>query len=97
MIDNFYSPFIQWAADNDLLSRVPAHGSPTDLLRVYGASSIPETEDLYDNGRYDFLKMSSSGADLYGRKIVSSESFVWEKARRTRTLRRRLNAMLTSC
>ncbi|MHB1935048.1 MAG: glycosyl hydrolase [Acidobacteriaceae bacterium] len=77
MIENFYSPFIQWAANNSLLSRVQAHGSPTDLLRVYGASSIPETEDLYDNGRYDFLKMSSSAADLYGRKIVSSESFVW--------------------
>ena len=77
MIENFYSPFIQWSADNHLLSRVQAHGSPTDLLRVYGESSIPETEDLYDNGRYDFLKMSSSAADLYGRKIVSSESFVW--------------------
>lgn len=77
MIDNFYSPFIQWAANNNLLSRVQAHGSPTDLLRVYGASSIPETEDLYDNGRYDFLKMASSAADLYGRNIVSSESFVW--------------------
>ncbi|MDW5267072.1 MULTISPECIES: glycosyl hydrolase [Acidobacteriaceae] len=77
MIENFYSPFIQWAAANNLQSRVQAHGSPTDLLRVYGASSIPETEDLLDNGRYDFLKMSSSGADLYGRKIVSSESFVW--------------------
>ncbi len=77
MIENFYSPFIQWATDNNLLSRVQAHGSPTDLLRVYGESSIPETEDLYDNGRYDFLKMSSSAADLYGRKIVSSESFVW--------------------
>jgi alpha-L-rhamnosidase len=77
MIANFYSPFIQWASNNNLLSRVQAHGSPTDLLRVYGASSIPETEDLLDNGRYDFLKMASSGADLYGRKIVSSESFVW--------------------
>jgi hypothetical protein len=77
MIENFYSPFIQWAAANNLQSRVQAHGSPTDLLRVYGASSIPETEDLLDNGRYDFLKMASSGADLYGRKIVSSESFVW--------------------
>ena len=78
MIENFYSPFIQWAANNNLLSRVQAHGSPTDLLRVYGESSIPETEDLYDSGRYDFLKMSSSAADLYGRKIVSSESFVWQ-------------------
>lgn len=77
MIANFYSPFTQWAANNHLLSRVQAHGSPTDLLRVYGASSIPETEDLLDNGRYDFLKMASSAADLYGRKIVSSESFVW--------------------
>jgi hypothetical protein len=77
MIENFYSPFIQWAADNKLSSRVQAHGSPTDLLRVYGASSIPETEDLLDNGRYDFLKMASSGADLYGRKVVASESFVW--------------------
>ena len=77
MIENFYSPFIQWAASNNLESRVQAHGSPTDLLRVYGASSIPETEDLLDNGRYDFLKMASSGADLYGRKIVASESFVW--------------------
>ena len=77
MVENFYSPFIQWAADKKLLSRVQAHGSPTDLLRVYGTSSIPETEDLLDNGRYDFLKMASSGADLYGKKIVSSESFVW--------------------
>ena len=77
MIANFYSPFNQWAAKNNLLSRVQAHGSPTDLLRVYGASNIPETEDLFDNGRYDFLKMSSSGADLYGRKVVGSESFVW--------------------
>jgi hypothetical protein len=77
MIENFYSPFIQWAASNNLESRVQAHGSPTDLLRVYGDSSIPETEDLLDNGRYDFLKMASSGADLYGRKVVASESFVW--------------------
>lgn len=78
MNDNFYRPFDQWASENHLLSRVQAHGSPTDLLRVYGEASIPETEDLYDNGRYDFLKMASSAGDLYGRKIVSSESFVWK-------------------
>lgn len=77
MIENFYSPFNDWAAANNVQSRVQAHGSPTDLLRVYGESNIPETEDLLDNGRYDFLKMASSGADLYGRKIVASESFVW--------------------
>ncbi len=78
MMENFYTPFDQWAASNNLLSRVQAHGSPTDILRVYGDSSIPETEDLLDNGRYDFLKMASSAADLFGRHIVSSESFVWQ-------------------
>lgn len=78
MIGNFYEPFNQWAADNHLRSRVQAHGSPTDALRVYGEASIPETESLYDSGRYDFLKMASSAGDLYGRKVVSSESFVWE-------------------
>jgi hypothetical protein len=77
MIENFYSPFNEWAAAHNVQSRVQAHGSPTDLLRDYGASNIPETEDLLDNGRYDFLKVASSGADLYGRKIVGSESFVW--------------------
>lgn len=77
MIENLYSPFNQWASKNNLLSRVQAHGSPTDVLRVYGESNIPETEDLLDNGRYDFLKMASSGADLYGKKIIASESFVW--------------------
>jgi hypothetical protein len=77
MIENFYTPFNEWAAAHNIQARVQAHGSPTDVLRVYGASDIPETEDLLDNGRYDFLKLASSGADLYGRKVVGSESFVW--------------------
>jgi len=77
MIENFYTPFNNWAAAHNVQARVQAHGSPTDVLRVYGAANIPETEDLLDNGRYDFLKLASSGADLYGRKIVGSESFVW--------------------
>jgi hypothetical protein len=77
MIENFYTPFNEWAAAHNIQARVQAHGSPTDVLKVYGASDIPETEDLLDNGRYDFLKLASSGADLYGRKVVGSESFVW--------------------
>lgn len=77
MIENFYEPFNDWAARNNLLSRVQAHGAPADVLRIYGEASIPETEDLYDKGRYDFLKMAASAAHVYGRKIASSESFVW--------------------
>lgn len=77
MVDNFYQPFADWAAQNKLLARVQAHGSPTDVARVYGLADIPETEDLYDMGRYDFLKMAASASHVYGHKIAASESFVW--------------------
>jgi len=77
MAERFYGHFNKWAHQHKLLSRTQAHGSPTDVLRVYGEADIPETEQLYDNGGYDFLKMAASAANVYGRSIVGSESFVW--------------------
>jgi hypothetical protein len=77
LIENMYQPFADWAARNHLQSRVQAHGAPADVLRIYGLSSIPETESLFNNGRYDFLQLAASAAHVYGRPIVSSESFVW--------------------
>ncbi len=80
MIERFYGQFNQWAHDHRLLSRTQAHGAPADVLRIYGEADIPETEDLYGNGGYDFLKMAASSAHVYGRAIVGSESFVWPNA-----------------
>ncbi len=77
MAERFYGQFNKWAHDHKLLSRTQAHGSPTDVLRVYGEADIPETEDLFAWGGYDFLKMAGSAAHVYGRSIVGSESFVW--------------------
>ncbi len=77
MIERFYEQFNRWAHDHKLLSRTQAHGAPADVLRIYGESDISETEDLYDNGGYDFLKMAASSANVYGHAIVGSESFVW--------------------
>ena len=77
MTANFYQPLVDWAEKNHLQARIQAHGSPTNNLMVYGRADIPETEDLYASGDYGFLKLASSGAHLYGRPIVSSESFVW--------------------
>jgi len=79
MIDNFYQPLIDWADANHLKARIQAYGSPTDLLKIFGHSDIPETENLYADGRYDFLKLASSGGHLFGRNIASSETFVWER------------------
>ncbi len=75
--ERFYSQFNQWAHDHKLLSRTQAHGAPAEVLRIYGEADIPETEDLYARGGYDFLKMAGSSAHIYGRAIVGSESFVW--------------------
>lgn len=79
MIERFFDPFNKWAHDHKMLARTQAHGAPADILRIYGDSDIPETEHLYDNGRYDFLKMSASAAHVYGHPIVGSESFVWRQ------------------
>lgn len=75
LTERFYQPLIRWASEHRLLTRLQAHASPTDLLRVYGLAAIPETEQLAGYGTFDFNKVASSAADLYGRKIVSSESF----------------------
>src|SRR6185437_13482537 len=80
MIERFYGRFNKWAHNHKLLSRTQAHGAPADVLRIYGEADIPETEDLYDKGGYDFLKMAASSAHVYGRSIVGSESFVWPNA-----------------
>ncbi len=77
MIDNFYQPLIDWAHSNHLKARIQAHGAPADLLKIYGQADFPETEVLYADGRFDFLKLASSGGHLFGRNAISSETFVW--------------------
>lgn len=77
MTERFYDEFNRWAHSHKLLSRTQAHGAPVDVLSVYGEADIPETEQLYDQGGYDFLKLASSAAHVNGRAIVGSESFVW--------------------
>jgi hypothetical protein len=75
--ERFYDQFNQWAHDHKLLSRTQAHGAPGDGLRIYGEADIPETEQLFNWDCYDFLKMAASAANVNGRAIVGSESFVW--------------------
>ena len=77
MLENFFTPFTQWAARNGLLSRLQAHGAQADVLRAYAMADIPETETLETEGRADELKLASSAAHVYGRKIVAAESFDW--------------------
>lgn len=78
IFEGFYHPFDEWATQHKLLSRVQAHGAPGDLLKLYGDASIPETEELAGGNTVNFMKLASSAGYDYGRKIVSSESFVFQ-------------------
>lgn len=78
VFEGFYHPFDQWARQHGLLSRVQAHGAPGDLLELYGDASIPETEQLAGGNTVNFMKLASSAGYDSGRKIVSSESFIFQ-------------------
>jgi len=75
-IDNFFAPLVDFLHAQGLMARVQAHGAPVDLLKAYALADIPETEQLYADGKTEFLKAASSAAHVYGRKVVSAESFV---------------------
>jgi hypothetical protein len=78
IFEGFYHPFDEWARHHRLRSRVQAHGAPADLLMLYGDAGIPETEQLAGGNTVNFMKLASSAGYDYGRKIVSSESFVFQ-------------------
>lgn len=76
--DNFWQPFVKWNHDRGLKAKVQAHGSPGDVLKGYGGADIPETEDLESGGDTHFMRLARSAARIYGKPIVSAESFVWK-------------------
>ena len=74
-IGNFFGPLIEELHARGLMARVQAHGAPVDLLKAYALADIPETEQVYAYGAMGFLKAASSAGHIYGRPIVSAESF----------------------
>ncbi|MGQ9814061.1 MAG: glycosyl hydrolase [Candidatus Roseilinea sp.] len=81
-LEEFYSPFTALCHEADTVSRVQAHGAPTDLLAAYATADIPETEALLFDP--DFATFAASAAALAGKPVVSSETFTcvygWEPA-----------------
>jgi len=74
----FIEPFVAWNHAHGLKEKFQAHGGAIDIVRGYGIADIPETEDLVDGGNPYFMRLARSGADLYGRPLVSAESLVWK-------------------
>ena len=70
-----------WCHSHGGLSRDQAHGATGNLIDIYGAADIPETESYkkIDDRLLPMQKLASSAAHLSGRQLVSCESFTWLK------------------
>ncbi|MBN2093597.1 hypothetical protein JW964_28500 [candidate division KSB1 bacterium] len=90
LLENFIQPFTKWSNALGSQSRNQAHGSPGNLLDLYAAVDIPETEifgplsgpaaDLFIN------KFASSAGNVGGKKLISAESYTWLNEHFTVTL-----------
>lgn len=80
-LDEFILPWTAWCHRLGQLSRNQAHGSPGNLLDLYAAADIPETEVFRDRTADTPLlsKFASSAAHVAGRRLVSSETGTWLK------------------
>ncbi len=90
----FFRTFLGWCEDHHIQGRIQAYGFNTDNIEASGMAHIPEMEitagekdaaDWFDT-RIGPKQYVSSGAHLYGRKVVSAEVYTfihWERYRET--------------
>jgi alpha-L-rhamnosidase len=73
LLEEFTIPWRKWAAGKGAIVRNQSHGSPANILDLYAASDIPETEgsDIHR------IKFASSAANVSGKLLTSSESATW--------------------
>ncbi|HJZ41716.1 MAG TPA: glycosyl hydrolase [Bacteroidales bacterium] len=73
LLEQFTLPWHNWAENSGKITRNQAHGSPANILDLYAASDIPETE-----GRDQIkIRSASSAAHITGKKLVSAEAATW--------------------
>ena len=75
--ENFTQTWTDWVHGKGSLSRNQAHGSPGNLLDLYGTADIPETEIFGGPGDPRAGKFASSPAHVLGKSLTSSESCTW--------------------
>jgi hypothetical protein len=73
LLEQFTQPWHDWAHTKGAMIRNQAHGSPANILDLYAASDIPETEGT-EILRYKF---ATSAAHVTGKPLASSESVTW--------------------
>ncbi len=73
LLEKYSVMWQQWAARQGKGIRNQAHGSPANILDLYGVSDVPETEGRSIVG----MKTASSAAHVKDKPLTSSESATW--------------------
>jgi hypothetical protein len=73
VLDGFYEPFTEFSHEVNSVTRVQCHGAPCDLLAVYAAADVPESEAILFDPEY--ARIPASAAVLSGKPVVSAEAF----------------------
>lgn len=73
ILEKFTIHWTEWANRQGKITRNQAHGSPGNILDLYSASDIPETE----GNEITKLKFASSAANVTGKKYASCEAATW--------------------
>jgi alpha-L-rhamnosidase len=73
LLDTFTTEWPAWARRHGRQVRNQAHGSPANILDLYAASDIPETEGT----EIQRFKWATSAAHVAGRRLVSAEAATW--------------------
>ncbi|MGI9074632.1 MAG: glycosyl hydrolase [Bryobacteraceae bacterium] len=85
ILDNFFRPLVSWAEAHGTTVRIQAHGAMGDVMRGYGLAHIPEGENYGRSDRYfvnlKHRRIASSAGHVYGRPVISSETFTWLRER----------------
>ncbi len=73
ILEKFTTLWTDWAHKQGKTTRNQAHGSPGNILDLYAATDIPETE----GNELTKLKFASSAANVSGKKYASCEAATW--------------------
>jgi hypothetical protein len=73
LLEEFTEPWKDWAKAKGKIVRNQSHGSPANILDLYAAVDIPETEGT----ELLRFKFASSAANVTGKKLVSAEASTW--------------------
>lgn len=80
-LENFFDRMTKWCEEHEMQSRIQAHGTWADILKAYALADIPEGESFGLQAKLHVntihRRLASSAAHIYGREIVSNESFTW--------------------